>query len=199
MRVLVLDNYDSFTWNLVQYLQVLGASVEVVKNDEASAEALMARGWDRILVGPGPCDPDRAGVSLALIAAAAGRLPVLGVCLGHQAIGQLYGGRVVPARRLMHGKTSAIRHDGRGVFWGLPSPLTATRYHSLAVDEASLPATLTITARAEDGEIMGLRHRALDIEGVQFHPESVLSQCGMDLLGNWLRAGARPGTAAAPR
>ena len=186
MRVLVLDNYDSFTWNLVQYLQVLGASVEVVKNDAADAASLVAGAPDRILVGPGPCDPDRAGISLALIAAAAGLIPVLGVCLGHQAIGQLYGGRVVPARRLMHGKTSAIHHDGRGVFRSLPNPFTATRYHSLAVDPEQLPAALEVSARADDGEIMGLRHRELELEGVQFHPESVLSEQGMALLGNWL-------------
>ncbi len=186
-RVLVVDNYDSFTFNLVQYLAELGAEVRVVKNDELTVDEIVADLPDGLLVSPGPCTPNEAGVSLASISALAGRIPVLGVCLGHQAIGQAFGGRVVRAERLMHGKTSPIEHDGRGVFEGLPSPFEATRYHSLIVERGSLPADLVVSAWTREGEIMGLRHRGLDVEGVQFHPESVLTLEGKRLLGNWLR------------
>jgi anthranilate synthase component 2 len=188
VRVLVIDNYDSFTWNLVQYLQALGAEVTVRRNDALSEPALAAAlaGADRLLISPGPGRPEDSGISLAALRAAAGRLPILGVCLGHQAIAQLFGGKVVAAKALMHGKTSQIYHGGRGVFRGLPSPFRATRYHSLAVEEATLPEALEVTARADDGEIMGLRHRSMAIEGVQFHPESVLSEHGHALLDNFL-------------
>jgi anthranilate synthase/aminodeoxychorismate synthase-like glutamine amidotransferase len=194
MRVLVLDNYDSFTWNLVQYLGELGAVSEVVKNDELTVEAIAARAPDGLLISPGPCTPNEAGVSLDAIRALAGTIPILGVCLGHQAIGQAFGGKVVRAARLMHGKTSPILHDGAGVFARLPSPFEATRYHSLLVERASLPDCLAITAWTAEGEIMGLRHNELDVEGVQFHPESVLTLEGKSLLGNWVtrtRAKAR--------
>ena len=194
MRVLVLDNYDSFTWNLVQYLGELGAVSEVVKNDELTVEAIAARAPDGLLISPGPCTPNEAGVSLDAIRALAGTIPILGVCLGHQAIGQAFGGKVVRAARLMHGKTSPILHDGAGVFARLPSPFEATRYHSLLVERASLPDCLAITAWTAEGEIMGLRHEELDVEGVQFHPESVLTLEGKSLLGNWVtrtRAKAR--------
>jgi anthranilate synthase/aminodeoxychorismate synthase-like glutamine amidotransferase len=186
MRVLVLDNYDSFTWNLVQYLGELGAASEVVKNDELTVDAIAARAPDGILISPGPCTPNEAGVSLDAIRALAGKIPILGVCLGHQAIGQAFGGKVVRAERLMHGKTSPIEHDGAGVFARLPSPFEATRYHSLLVERASLPSCLAITAWTAEGEIMGLRHKELDVEGVQFHPESVLTLEGKSLLGNWV-------------
>ena len=188
MKVVCIDNYDSFTWNLVQYLQVLGADVEVYRNDAISVEHIGALEPDRLLISPGPCDPDRAGISTAAIKRYAGELPILGVCLGHQSIGQVFGGEVVRAKQLMHGKTSSIHHKSQGVFRGLPNPFTATRYHSLAVDRESLPETLEITAWTEDGEIMGLRHRDLSVEGVQFHPESILTESGMDLLSNFLEA-----------
>ena len=187
MKVLVIDNYDSFTWNLVQYLQVLGAEVEVVRNDHLTVEEVGQRGADALLISPGPCDPDRAGISLAAIARYTGALPLLGVCLGHQSIGQHFGGRVVRARTLMHGKTSAIHHADSGVFTGLPSPFTATRYHSLAVERESLPDCLEVNAWTEDGEIMGIRHRTLPVAGVQFHPESILTEHGMELLTNFLQ------------
>jgi len=187
LRVLVVDNYDSFTFNLVQYLGELGAAVEVFKNDGIDAAGIRARAPDGVLISPGPCTPNEAGVSLAVIAALGGALPILGVCLGHQAIGQAFGGRVVRAGRLMHGKTSPILHDGRGVFDGLPSPFEATRYHSLLVERASLPGCLEVSAWTEEGEIMGLRHRDKDIEGVQFHPESVLTTEGKRLVANWVR------------
>ena len=186
MRVLVLDNYDSFTWNLVQYLGELGATSDVVKNDELTVDAIAARAPDGLLISPGPCTPNEAGVSLEAIRALAGKIPILGVCLGHQAIGQAFGGKVVRAQRLMHGKTSPILHDGAGVFARLPSPFEATRYHSLLVERASLPDCLTITAWTAEGEVMGLRHKELDVEGVQFHPESVLTLEGKSLLGNWV-------------
>ncbi len=186
MKVVVIDNYDSFTWNLVQYLQVLGAQVEVYRNDAISVEGIGDKRPDRLLISPGPCDPDRAGISTAAIEHYAGNLPILGVCLGHQSIGQVFGGEVVKAKQLMHGKTSAIHHASTGVFRGLPNPFTATRYHSLAVERSNLPETLEITAWTEDGEIMGLRHRELAVEGVQFHPESILTESGMDLLSNFL-------------
>ncbi|GIX34645.1 MAG: glutamine amidotransferase [Lysobacteraceae bacterium] len=194
--LLMIDNYDSFTWNLVQYLQELGEEVKVVRNDELELAALLALRPQRIVISPGPCTPNEAGICLELIAAMDGRIPVLGVCLGHQSIGQAFGGRVVRARRIMHGKTSPIRHRGTGVFRGLADPFEATRYHSLVVEAASLPDCLEITAwtENEDGtmeEIMGLRHRALPIEGVQFHPESILTQHGHALLRNFLNTPPR--------
>lgn len=186
MNVLVIDNYDSFTWNLVQYLQMLGADVAVHRNDRITVEQVRQAEPDRLLISPGPCDPDKAGISLQAIRELAGQLPILGVCLGHQSIGQVFGGRVVRADRVMHGKTSPIEHTDRGVFRGLPSPFTATRYHSLIVDRDTLPECLEVTAWTDDGLIMGMRHRELDVEGVQFHPESILTEHGMDLLKNWL-------------
>ena len=187
LRVLVIDNYDSFTFNLVQYLGELGAEVEVFKNDALDVAGIRARRPDGVLVSPGPCTPNEAGVSLAAVRELPPEVPVLGVCLGHQAIGQAYGGRVVRAARLMHGKTSPILHDARTIFGGLPSPFEATRYHSLIVERASLPSCLDVSAWTAEGEIMGLRHRELDVEGVQFHPESVLTAEGKRLVGNWVR------------
>ncbi len=184
--MLVLDNYDSFTFNIVQYLLELGARIEVVRNDERTCEELLALEPDRILVSPGPCSPTEAGVSVALIRAAAGHVPVLGVCLGHQSLAAAYGGEIIRAQKIMHGKTSAIHHDGTGVFKSLPSPFQATRYHSLAVRRGTLPDVLEVTAWTDDDEIMGLRHRELDLQGVQFHPESILSEHGHDLLRNFL-------------
>jgi anthranilate synthase/aminodeoxychorismate synthase-like glutamine amidotransferase len=191
MRVLVIDNYDSFTFNLVQYLGEGGAHVDVFKNDAIDVEGVGKLDPDAILISPGPCTPNEAGVSLALIRAFASKLPILGVCLGHQAIGQAFGGRVVRAERLMHGKTSPIVHDSQGVFEGLSCPFQATRYHSLLVERSSLPRSLEISAWTEEGEIMGLRHRELDVDGVQFHPESVLTTQGRHLVSNWLRRVAR--------
>ena len=188
--LLMIDNYDSFTYNLVQYLGELGADVKVVRNDETGLDEIERMHPDRIVISPGPCSPNEAGVSLGLIGRLGGKLPILGVCLGHQAIGQAYGGKVVHAKTLMHGKTSPIHHSGQGVFAGLPSPFIATRYHSLAVERTSLPDCLEVTAWTEDGEIMGLRHRSLPVEGVQFHPEAILTEHGHALLGNFL---ARPG------
>jgi anthranilate synthase component 2 len=185
--LLVIDNYDSFTYNLVQYLGELGADVRVVRNDEVTVEEVAAMRPERIVISPGPCSPNEAGISLGVIERLGRRVPILGVCLGHQAIGQAYGGRVVHARTLMHGKTSPIRHSGRGVFAGLPSPFTATRYHSLAVERESLPEALEVTAWTEDGEIMGLAHRELPVEGVQFHPESILTEHGHALLAGFLK------------
>ncbi|HEX8644550.1 MAG TPA: aminodeoxychorismate/anthranilate synthase component II [Allosphingosinicella sp.] len=186
-RILVLDNYDSFTWNLVHYLAALGAEVLVERNDALSTEGALASGADAILISPGPGTPYDAGISLDLVAACAEtRRPLLGVCLGHQAIGQAFGGRIERAPVLMHGKTSAIAHDGSGLFAGLPSPLTATRYHSLTLAVEALPGCLLVTATAADGTIQGLRHRELPIHGVQFHPESVASERGHDLLANFL-------------
>ncbi len=185
--ILMIDNYDSFTWNLVQYLGELGAVVRVVRNDEINAADIAAIGPDAIVISPGPCTPSEAGVSLAAIRAFAGKLPILGVCLGHQAIGQAFGAEVVHAGRVVHGKTSAIRHTGLGVFRGLPSPFLATRYHSLAIRRATLPECLEVTAESEDGEIMGVRHRELALEGVQFHPESFLTEHGHALLKNFLQ------------
>ena len=190
--VVVLDNYDSFTFNLVHYLAVLGCEVEVLRNDAVPVAGLLARRPSHIVVSPGPCTPDDAGISLELIgAAAAAGVPLLGVCLGHQAIGQAFGGRVVHARKVMHGKTSPIHHDGRGAFSGLPSPFEATRYHSLVVERASLPACLVETAWTVGGdgardEVMGLRHRERPVVGVQFHPESILTQHGHALLRGFL-------------
>ena len=186
--VLMIDNYDSFTFNLVQYLGELGADVEVVRNDEITLDEVAARAPDRIVVSPGPCTPSEAGISVPLIQRFAGTVPILGVCLGHQAIGQAFGGRVVRAARVMHGKLSPIVHDGTGVFGGLPSPFTATRYHSLAIERASLPDALEVTATADDGEIMGVRHRSYPVEGVQFHPEAILTEHGRRLLANFLEA-----------
>ena len=184
--VLLVDNYDSFTYNLYQYLGELGADTTVVSNDEITPADALARRPDRIVISPGPGTPDQAGISLELIRAAAGRVPVLGVCLGHQALGQAFGGRVVRAPVLMHGKTSEVHHDGRSVFRGLPRPFTATRYHSLIVARDSVPACLEVSAWTEDGIVMGLRHRELAVEGVQFHPESILTRVGHDLLRNFL-------------
>jgi anthranilate synthase/aminodeoxychorismate synthase-like glutamine amidotransferase len=184
-RVLVIDNYDSFTYNLVQYLGELGAETEVVKNDAIDVEGVFRSPADGVLVSPGPCTPNEAGVSLGAVASA--RVPVLGVCLGHQSIGQAFGGKVVRAGRLMHGRTSAVHHAGKGVFAGLPSPFEATRYHSLLVERDSLPDCLEITAWTEEGEIMGLAHKTRPIEGVQFHPESILTVHGKDLVANWVR------------
>ncbi|WP_058553990.1 aminodeoxychorismate/anthranilate synthase component II [Thiohalocapsa sp. ML1] len=189
--VLMIDNYDSFTYNLVQYLGELGAEVRVLRNDEVSVDAALALAPSHIVVSPGPCTPDEAGISVALIQAAAGRVPVLGVCLGHQSIGRAFGGDVIKARAVMHGKTSPIHHAGEGVFAGLDSPFEATRYHSLVVDVGTLPEHLEVTAWTcrEDGsrdEIMGLRHRELPVQGVQFHPESILTQHGHELLRNFL-------------
>lgn len=184
--ILVIDNYDSFTFNLVQYLEMLGARCDVVKNDALSAEDALARTPDGILISPGPCTPNEAGVSLSLIERAAGKIPILGVCLGHQALGQVFGGKVVRAGRIMHGKTSPIEHDNKSIFAGLDMPFTATRYHSLLVERSSMPESLEISAWTAEGEIMGLRHREHAVEGVQFHPESILTTSGMKLLENWL-------------
>ena len=188
MRLLMIDNYDSFTYNLVQYLGELGATVEVVRNDVETVPQLLERAPDGLVVSPGPGTPDDAGVSLACVEAFAGRgIPVLGVCLGHQSIGQAFGGRIVRAGAIMHGKTSRIEHDGEGLFRGLPNAFEATRYHSLVIEDGSRPESLEVSARSEDGEIMGVRHRTLPIEGVQFHPESILTKLGRDLLGNFLK------------
>ena len=192
--LLMIDNYDSFTYNLVQYFGELGESVEVVRNDALTVDQIAALRPERIVISPGPCTPNEAGVSLEVLARLAGTVPILGVCLGHQAIGQAFGGRVLRAREIMHGKTSPIRHRGQGVFAGLPDPFEATRYHSLVVERASLPDCLEVTAwtEREDGtvdEIMGLRHKTLPVEGVQFHPESILTQHGHDMLRNFLQAG----------
>jgi anthranilate synthase component 2 len=187
----MIDNYDSFTYNLVQYLGELGEDVHVVRNDELGVAQIAALRPERIVISPGPCTPNEAGVSLELVTKLAGSVPILGVCLGHQSIGQAFGGKVVRARQIMHGKTSMIRHTGQGVFAGLPDPFEATRYHSLVVERASLPKELEITAWTEtpDGrfdEIMGLRHVSLPVEGVQFHPESILTRVGHDLLRNFV-------------
>jgi len=187
--ILVLDNYDSFTYNLVQYLGELGAAVKVVRNDELSVEDVEALAPERVVISPGPCTPNEAGISLALVSRLAGKVPILGVCLGHQAIGQAFGGRVVRAGQVMHGKVSRIHHDARGVFAGLPQDFVATRYHSLVVERATLPALLEVTAHSEDGEIMGLRHRVLAVEGVQFHPEALLTEHGHQMLENFLKGG----------
>jgi len=184
--LLMIDNYDSFTYNLVQYLGELGEDVKVVRNDEMSAEEIERLAPERIVISPGPCTPNEAGVSLELIRRFAGRVPILGVCLGHQAIGQAFGGKVVHAKTLMHGKVSRIHHGGAGVFRGLPTPYEATRYHSLAIERESCPPELEVTAWTDDGEIMGVRHRSLPVEGVQFHPESILTQHGHALLRNFL-------------
>jgi anthranilate synthase/aminodeoxychorismate synthase-like glutamine amidotransferase len=185
-RVLVVDNYDSFTFNLVQCLSALGADCTVVENDRTSVAEVRAAGLDGLLISPGPGAPEGAGISLELIRAFTGSLPILGVCLGHQAIARAFGGRVSRAAAPVHGKVSPVTHDGRGVFRGLPSPFEATRYHSLVVERDSLPGELEVSAQTSSGEIMGLRHRALPLEGVQFHPESILTQHGPQLVQNWL-------------
>jgi anthranilate synthase component 2 len=189
--LLMIDNYDSFTYNLVQYFGELGEEVRVFRNDEITLEAIEQLAPARVCISPGPCSPNEAGVSVPLLRRFAGRMPILGVCLGHQAIGQAFGGHVVRAQTLMHGKTSPIEHIGSGVFTGLPSPFEATRYHSLAVERASLPESLEITAWTADGEIMGLRHRTLPIEGVQFHPESIATEHGHAMLRNFLELTCR--------
>jgi len=185
-RLLMIDNYDSFTYNLVQYLAELGADVEVRRNDAVGLDDVQARAPDGIVISPGPCTPREAGVSVPLIQRFAGQIPILGVCLGHQAIGAAFGGDVVRAPRIMHGKTSPIHHDGTGVFAGLPDPFDATRYHSLVIDPGTLPPTLLRNAWTDEGEIMGVRHRSAFVEGVQFHPESILTLEGKRLLGNFL-------------
>jgi anthranilate synthase component II len=187
-RVFVVDNYDSFTHNLVQELGELGAEVEVARNDAFTVAALVDLAPDAVVISPGPGTPQDAGLSNDVVRACAGRIPLLGVCLGHQCIGEVYGGRIVRAPELVHGKTSLIHHDGAGLFAGLPQPFDATRYHSLVVDAASVPEELAVTARTAEGLIMGVRHRTDAIEGVQFHPESILTSAGMDLLGNFLRS-----------
>ncbi|MCE2391201.1 MAG: aminodeoxychorismate/anthranilate synthase component II [Proteobacteria bacterium] len=186
MKLAVIDNYDSFTFNLVQYLGELGASCDVVRNDAVGVEEIGERGADAIVISPGPCTPKEAGISVESVRRYAGRLPILGVCLGHQSIAAAYGGRIVAARALMHGKTSMIHHDEQGIFRGLPQPFEATRYHSLAVERDSLPEELVVTASTDDGEIMGLRHRSLAVVGVQFHPESILTAEGKRLLAGFL-------------
>jgi para-aminobenzoate synthetase component 2 len=187
-RVAVVDNYDSFTYNLVQYLQALGAECDVRLNDRTSAAEIAADDFAGILISPGPGTPDDAGVSLSVISELAGQIPILGVCLGHQAIGQVYGGNVIRAERLMHGKTSQILHDGKKLFRGLPASFEATRYHSLIVDHHELPDCLEVSARTAEGEIMGLRHKQLAVEGVQFHPESILTEHGLTIMKNWLES-----------
>ncbi len=184
--LLMIDNYDSFTYNLVQYFGELGEEVRVFRNDEITLDAVEALAPTRVCISPGPCTPNEAGITLGLIERFGGRIPILGVCLGHQAIGQAFGGKVVRAKELMHGKTSRIEHNGEGVFAGLPRALVATRYHSLAVERSGLPDTLEVTAWTPDGEIMGLRHRSLPVEGVQFHPESIATEYGHDMLRNFL-------------
>jgi anthranilate synthase component 2 len=184
--VFVLDNYDSFTFNLVQYMGELGADIVVRRNDELSPEEVEALAPDRILLSPGPCTPQEAGISIDLIRHMAGKVPILGVCLGHQAIGAAFGGNVIRAPKLMHGKTSQVDHDGKTIFAGITTPMTCTRYHSLIVEEKGLPADLEISARTADGTIMGLRHRTFPVEGVQFHPESVLTSDGKRLIENFL-------------
>lgn len=190
MKVLMIDNYDSFTYNLVQYFGELGANVETIRNDAITSEEILNRAADsrpdRIVISPGPCSPAQAGISIDLIRKAAGQVPLLGVCLGHQAIGEAFGGKVIRAKTLMHGKTSRIEHTAQGVFRGLPSPMTVIRYHSLAIERATLPAELVVTAWTADGEVMGVQHKTLAVHGVQFHPESILSEHGHAMLKNFL-------------
>jgi anthranilate synthase component 2 len=186
MKLLMVDNYDSFTYNLVQYFGELGAQVEVFRNDEITIEGIVAREPDRLVISPGPCSPAEAGISVAAIKHFAGKLPILGVCLGHQSVGAAFGGTIVRAQQLMHGKTSVIRTTREGVFSGLPEQFTVNRYHSLAIDKATCPSELATTAWTDDGEIMGVRHRELPIQGVQFHPESILTEHGHAMLKNFL-------------
>lgn len=195
MTVLMIDNYDSFVHNLARYFRELGQACDVVRNDGITLEEIAAKCPDHLVVSPGPCTPNEAGISLAAIRRFAGTIPILGVCLGHQCIGQVFGGKVVRARQPMHGKTSSVTHDGRGLFDGLPNPLTVTRYHSLVVERGSLPDCLEVTATDEHGEIMALSHRSLAVMGVQFHPEAVLTEAGHTLLANFLAL--RPIEAAA--
>jgi anthranilate synthase/aminodeoxychorismate synthase-like glutamine amidotransferase len=190
--LLVIDNYDSFTYNLVQYLGELRQEVRVVRNDEIAAADIAGLTPSHIVISPGPCTPNEAGISLDVIKMYAGKIPILGVCLGHQSIGQAFGGKIVRAARVMHGKTSMIHHDGKGVFAGLPNPFEATRYHSLLIERASVPEALEVTAKTDEGEIMAVRHRTLPVEGVQFHPESFLTTAGKDLLANFIAKGGRP-------
>ena len=193
--LLVIDNYDSFTYNLVQYLSELGASVKVVRNDEVTVADIRSMSPESIVISPGPCTPNEAGISLEVVRQLAGAIPILGVCLGHQSIGQAFGGQVIRAREVVHGKTSRIFHDERGLFAGLPNPFEATRYHSLVVSREGLPDCLEVTAKTWDEEIMGLRHKSLPVEGVQFHPESFLTIKGKDLLQNFLTGKGRRGGA----
>jgi len=190
--LLVIDNYDSFTYNLVQYLGELGQDVRVVRNDEIAAAAISALAPSHIVISPGPCTPNEAGISLDVIKTYAGKIPILGVCLGHQSIGQAFGGKIVRAARVMHGKTSQMHHDGKGVFTGLPNPFEATRYHSLLIERATVPHSLEVTAWTDEKEIMAVRHKTLPVEGVQFHPESFLTTAGKDLLKNFIAKGGRP-------
>lgn len=184
--ILVIDNYDSFTYNLVQYLNELGAETQVYRNDKITLDEIKKLAPEKILISPGPCTPEEAGISISVIKEFAGKLPILGVCLGHQSIGAAFGGKVIRAKNIMHGKTSQIHHDGRTLFKGLPNPFTATRYHSLIVERESLPECFEISAWTKDGEIMGLRHKEFKVEGVQFHPESILTKDGKKLLANFL-------------
>ena len=184
--ILMLDNYDSFTYNLVQYLGELGADLQVYRNDKITLEEIVALEPAKIVVSPGPCTPEKAGISIDVIKEFAGRIPILGVCLGHQSIGVAFGGQVVRGDYPVHGKTSMVKHDGKTIFSGIENPFEATRYHSLIVDRGTLPETLEVSAETEDGVIMGMRHKELPIEGVQFHPESILTKAGMQLLKNWL-------------
>ena len=184
--ILLLDNYDSFTYNLAQYLGELGCTLEVHRNDKITVEQIARRKPERIVISPGPCTPQEAGISVELIQKLAGKFPILGVCLGHQAIGAAFGGKIIRAPKLFHGKTSEIKHDGKGIFRSVPNPLTATRYHSLIVERKSLPRELVVTAETHDGIIMGLRHRQYKVEGVQFHPESVLTESGKQILKNFM-------------
>ena len=186
--LLMIDNYDSFTYNLVQYLGELGQDVQVHRNDEITLAEIQVMQPEKIVISPGPCTPNEAGISLALINEFAGKIPLLGVCLGHQSIGQAFGGRIIKAKTLMHGKTSLIQHTNTGVFKDLPNPYTATRYHSLVIERKTIPDCLEITAWTDDGEIMGVKHKTLAVEGVQFHPESILTEHGHDLLNNFLKA-----------
>ncbi|MBK8739097.1 MAG: aminodeoxychorismate/anthranilate synthase component II [Betaproteobacteria bacterium] len=186
--LLMIDNYDSFTYNLVQYFGELGEDVHVYRNDALTVADVAAMKPARIVISPGPCTPNEAGISVPLIKEFAGRIPILGVCLGHQSIGQAFGGRIIRAQKVMHGKNSAITHGDTGVFRGLPSPLSATRYHSLVIERASLPDCLAVTAESEDGEIMGVRHKSLPVEGVQFHPEAILTEHGHAMLRNFLES-----------
>lgn len=185
--LLMIDNYDSFTYNLVQYLGELGQDVAVYRNDEITLDSIAALKPQYLVLSPGPCTPNEAGISLAAITHFAGKIPILGVCLGHQSIGQAFGGKIVHAKTLMHGKTSPVRHENTGIFKDLPNPVVATRYHSLVIEKESLPDCLIVTAYTDDGEIMGVRHKSLPVEGVQFHPESILTEHGHDMLRNFLQ------------
>jgi len=197
--ILVIDNYDSFTYNLVQYLGELGEKPVVYRNDAVTLDEIERLNPDRIVISPGPCTPNEAGISLALVERFKGKIPILGVCLGHQVIGQVFGGEVVRAPEMMHGKTSEIYHDGRTIFAGLPSPFTATRYHSLIVRRETLPDSLEVSAETKDGIIMGLRHKTYAVEGVQFHPESIITRHGHDLLRNFLSVGRAPAASGESR